>query len=498
MTDEFILMEEMTNVGSVHIPGGDKLVVQLFGLTDVGTTREHNEDEWGAVRSSGEEVREGEVLCYGGEGLLLAVADGMGGMNAGEVASRLAKEAVLANGDIVINHLASGETIETALKRIFSSVHENILDHASANPDTKGMGTTLTLAYLSGNELYVAWCGDSRAYLFHPEGVQRIRSYDLPNMLLLTDDHSIVWDQVKAGKLNPEEARLDVMSNIITQSLGDPNLAPSPEVRKFYLRGGHRLVLCTDGLNSMLPDDHIGELVGGEGSVEEVANRLVAAANEKGGMDNITVIVTDIKLAPALPASVAETARIEKHTQVSVVPTKPLTSFSEPRKSKGGKTWIIEALAAVVAILLFMFYKSGIEESPIEEDIHYELNQIDSPMIDKQKLQRLEDKLPVKQSEEKTAPMNMEMKSAIQNSPSQLNDSDNAVKNDSVVTTDQRPNEIRRDSTHGDVDTLGSDTVTTKPAKDTTKVEPPQKAESGNRNKKWNDAESKENKKGRK
>src|SRR5690606_33948411 len=136
--------------------------------------------------------------------------------------------------------------------------------------------------------------------------------------------------------------RLDVMSNIITQSLGDPNLAPSPEVRKFYLRGGHRLVLCTDGLKSMLPDDHIGELVGGEGSVEEVANRLVAAANEKGGMDNITVIVTDIKLAPALPASVAETARIEKHTQVSVVPTKPLTSFSEPRKSKGGKTWIIE------------------------------------------------------------------------------------------------------------------------------------------------------------
>jgi serine/threonine protein phosphatase PrpC len=231
------------------------------GLTDPGLTRTSNED----------------ALLI--EPPLYAVADGMGGHRAGEVASREALTALLAN--------APREADAKALARAVRAANRAVIASADKSRTRTGMGTTLTAAMVDGTHVLVAQVGDSRAYLLH-EGV----------LTKITDDHSMVADLVRQGAITEEDARFHPQRSVITRALGsDPDMAA--DVFEVDAAPGDRLLLATDGLTGMLPDDFIAELLGQQRSPEEAAAKLVEAANRAGGYDNITVVVVDLDDTPA-------------------------------------------------------------------------------------------------------------------------------------------------------------------------------------------------------
>jgi protein phosphatase len=164
------------------------------------------------------------------------------------------------------------------------------------------MGTTLTIIWIFPHKSYVAWCGDSRLYIY------RKNAFLIP----VTDDHSLVWEMVKAGELTPEEARIHPESNIITQSLGTPSFPPKPEAKAFEVHQGDRLLLCSDGLNSMLSDEQIYRILSEEESTITACKKLVEEANEAGGRDNITVIILDVKEEVPAVKSITVSQKLRK------------------------------------------------------------------------------------------------------------------------------------------------------------------------------------------
>ena len=252
------------------------------GVTDTGRRRRRNEDSY---------------VC---EPPLFAVADGMGGAQAGEVASGLAA-AVLeeANGE-QLSEQRIVELIQEANRRVFQRSNED----AAAS----GMGTTMTVALVdSADTVTIGHVGDSRAY--------RIRDGRLEQ---LTDDHSLVAELMRSGKLSPEEAETHPQRSVITRALGTE---PDVDVDTFRVEAtpGDVFLICSDGLTSMVPDGEIARIVGdGRGDLDGVARRLVEAANSSGGEDNITVVVFEITEAGAdadntvrMPAAAATTAEPE-------------------------------------------------------------------------------------------------------------------------------------------------------------------------------------------
>jgi protein phosphatase len=231
------------------------------GLTDPGLTRTGNED--------------GLLL----EPPLYAVADGMGGHRAGEIASREALTALLAN--------APRETDPKALARAVRSANRAVIESAAKSRTRTGMGTTLTAAMVDGTRVLVAHVGDSRAYLLHEGTLTRI-----------TEDHSMVADLVRHGTITEEDARFHPQRSVITRALGsDPDMVA--DVFDVQAAPGDRLLLTTDGLTGMLPDDYIAELLDQQRDPEQAAAKLVEAANRAGGYDNITVVIVDLDDTPA-------------------------------------------------------------------------------------------------------------------------------------------------------------------------------------------------------
>lgn len=259
----------------------------LFGITDVGRQRSHNEDnfvicrdvsadEWGFRRDMVVEASEG--------GAVLIVADGMGGTNAGEVASHLAQEAVQKAFQQLTTIPESRSQREKFLRQCILNAHKQIVEHQHNHLETAGMGTTLVIAWVIGDSLHTAWSGDSRCYLY--DGSSPLKPF--------SDDHSMVWELVKSGSLSPEEARTHPESNLILQSLGSQENRPKPSVRSTKLRAGNRVLVCSDGLNGMLPDQRIEQLLSeGNGTAETCAD-LVKQANMAGGEDNITCLMLDV------------------------------------------------------------------------------------------------------------------------------------------------------------------------------------------------------------
>lgn len=258
--------------------------VSVFGKTDLGRTRDHNEDTFLVAdltqdrASLQEEVREHEI---GDRGSLFMVADGMGGAAAGELASAMA-------ADLIHSHLATAwiadedASVERFAHRLREAVvRANARIHAYANqrPELKGMGTTTTAAGVIGTELVLAQVGDSRAYLVRfGEAVQ------------ITKDQSLTQRLVDAGELTEEEALKSERRNIILQALGpEPNV--TVELTHEDLRHGDVLVLCSDGLSGNVQAREIAEVVSSHDSPADVCTALVALANERGGPDNITVVV---------------------------------------------------------------------------------------------------------------------------------------------------------------------------------------------------------------
>lgn len=203
--------------------------------------------------------------------LVVAVADGMGGHVGGEVASRLAIEAIAGGGNVPI-----AQRVSTA--------NDLILAEAEANPKLHGMGSTLTAAELSpARSLVIAHVGDSRAYLFRSGILEQ-----------LTNDHSVVAEYLRAGTIRPEDVATHPQRSMLTRALG---LYPNVEVDviETRTRSGDRLMICSDGLTSMVDNQRIAAALG-LGAPEEAVWALIEAANQAGGHDNISLAVVDVGL----------------------------------------------------------------------------------------------------------------------------------------------------------------------------------------------------------
>jgi protein phosphatase len=259
------------------------VIVHVFGRTDVGRTREHNEDAFVvADLTRGNATLQPDVRTHvvGGRGTLFMVADGMGGAAAGEIASAMAIEVVLRElEDALAGHdPLTEEHFATAIQQATATANLHIHTFAIEHPEYRGMGTTATLAGVLGDTLYLAQVGDSRAYLVRNGVAQQI-----------TKDQSLMQKLIEAGELTEEEAEQSERRNIILQALG-PEATVKVDLTHQRVRRGDTLVLCSDGLSGQVRVDEIARIVTEEQDLVAACNRMIDRANESGGPDNITVI----------------------------------------------------------------------------------------------------------------------------------------------------------------------------------------------------------------
>ena len=238
-------------------PRTRKGALTSFGSrTDIGCLRDHNEDSLVVTPP------------------LFAVADGMGGHAAGEVASEIAVR--------VLSELAPEHPDGEALGRAIEEANRAVIQAAREGRGRQGMGTTTTAAMLEGERLVIAQVGDSRAYLLHQGKLQQ-----------LTRDHSLMADMIEAGQLTPEEARTHPQRSVITSALGsDAHL--HPDIYEINVETGDRLLICSDGLSGMIFDDQIENTLRRVQDPQRCASQLVNEAIAAGGHDNVTVIVADV------------------------------------------------------------------------------------------------------------------------------------------------------------------------------------------------------------
>jgi PPM family protein phosphatase len=265
-------------------PDHTEILVHVFGRTDVGRTREHNEDAFVVAdltrndASLQPSVRQHRV---GERGTLFMVADGMGGAAAGEIASQMATEIVLKElrKNWIPSDDQSAETFAICLKRAAQAANTAIHGYASSHQEFRGMGTTATIAGLLADTLYLCQVGDSRGYLVR-DGVAR----------QITKDQSLMQKLIEAGELTEEEAAQSERRNIILQALG-PEANIKVDLTYQRLRRGDILMLCSDGLSGQVTKDQIGETIANEPDLVSACKKLIDLANQAGGPDNITVII---------------------------------------------------------------------------------------------------------------------------------------------------------------------------------------------------------------
>jgi PPM family protein phosphatase len=272
-------------------PEGTFLAVRTFGLTDPGRVRSTNEDHFlVADLSRTLRVRQTslpQVVTQQGrnQGHILLVADGMGGHNAGEVASALTVETVEL---FVVDLLRRFSNLRTAdekgviqdLREAVQQADARIAEEAREHRELKGMGTTLTMAFVSGRRLFILHAGDSRCYLFRGGKLER-----------LTEDHTLVAALLSHGTISSEQARDHPYRHVVTNVLGGDEAGVRVDVQRASLEPGDVLLLCSDGLTDMLDDKRISAILAEEPEPEAACRRLVGEANESGGKDNITAVV---------------------------------------------------------------------------------------------------------------------------------------------------------------------------------------------------------------
>ncbi|HZL48007.1 MAG TPA: Stp1/IreP family PP2C-type Ser/Thr phosphatase [Solirubrobacteraceae bacterium] len=279
---------------------------------------------------------------------LFVVADGMGGAQAGEVASRLAVESFQ-------DGLKDTTDAEASLAAYARAANAGIHELSQVNAEHAGMGTTLTAVYVGAEEVAIAHVGDSRAYC--------LRGGEL---LRLTDDHSLVDELIRQGKLTPEEAVEHPQRSVITRALG-----PEPEVeidtRSYRARDGDIYLLCSDGLTTMVPDARLAEILLAHPSLRDAGEGLIAAANEAGGRDNITVLllrVEEVQVAPSSPVDgpptltgIPAVARSDAAVEPSPTPLRPRrpspgvpsTGRRKKRLRRAGATAVVLGVLVLLA-----------------------------------------------------------------------------------------------------------------------------------------------------
>jgi len=289
-------------MGPAAFSGRESMEFEISGLTDIGRRKQKNEDNFG-VFPAGEDSPE-----WSSDGVLLVVADGLGGHFGGEMASKLAGSLVgdllkgCGSGDPAVP-AREGESAAVAeevrgwedtkdwhvlLREAFRRANESIFKTNQDFVDTgRPMGTTLLAAFVKHGTAWVCNVGDSRAY--------HVRNGEI---LAKTEDHSWVDEQVKQGLMTPEDAAKDKRKNLVTRSIGtDPEV--EADVYTWKVRSGDLLMLCTDGLINMVPDDEIAAVLARPESAETLARELVDLANRNGGRDNITAVVAFIRPSAA-------------------------------------------------------------------------------------------------------------------------------------------------------------------------------------------------------
>lgn len=241
-------------------------VVRATVVTDTGRVRAANEDAFAVLPQQG----------------LFLVADGMGGHQAGATASGIVASVLPKMIEQRLAQTASQEAkvLARALRDAIMALSQQLREQSLGRPGLAGMGSTVVLAFVRGERAFVAHMGDSRAYLLRSDRLQP-----------LTADHSVVGILLRQGEITPEQARLHPARNRLSRYVGMQGDV-HPDVHTVRLLAGDRLLLCTDGLTAMVPDEEIGRLLG-EGAGPRACEALVEAANASGGKDNVTVLVLD-------------------------------------------------------------------------------------------------------------------------------------------------------------------------------------------------------------
>ena len=251
-----------------------RLFLKVAGATDIGLKRAKNQDSFFATTwsQSSEEVE-----------ALLIVADGMGGLEDGEVASEMAGDFISDRySEQILGQGISSETLQSKLTSLVKGANTSIYSEATEGLDgvNGSMGTTCTVGLVAENRLYIAHAGDSRAYLYRDK-----------ELFQLTRDDSWVMDQVVSGNLSLSQARQHPNRNVITQALGINQELDVEEI-KVELQAGDRLLLCSDGLHGLVDDEDISNILQ-EPSQELVIKALIDSAKAEGGHDNITTVIGD-------------------------------------------------------------------------------------------------------------------------------------------------------------------------------------------------------------
>lgn len=245
--------------------------VKAFGLSHVGRQRQHNEDSF----------------LVADDALLFLVADGMGGHAAGEIASRIAVDSIsefithTQEDDGTWPH-AYDENYRRSTNRLMAAVrmaNTRVLEAMRKDARLRGMGTTIVACLADNDTMSFAHVGDSRAYLIRDKQLSRI-----------TNDHSWVFEQVQAGMLTEAEAEKHPLRNVITRALGGA-LQVTPDASEVAAKPGDVFLLCSDGLTGMVPEEEILRVVTETQDIEDACQQLIEAANERGGLDNVTAVL---------------------------------------------------------------------------------------------------------------------------------------------------------------------------------------------------------------
>ncbi len=328
----------------------------LFAITDRGRTRDHNEDTFlVADLATREALRNSrrEEHAISDRGMIFLVADGMGGAAAGELASEMA--AVEIHRQMVDGWtaapLGTEETFATNLRRAVEAANGQLHGYASSHPEVRGMGTTATVVGVWRDRIYLAQIGDSRAYLIRGSQARQ-----------LTRDQSLTQRLVEVGELTEEEAETSERRNIILQALG-PDERVKVDLSWQMLQRDDLLILCSDGLSSVVRRADIAEVANSSGDVQDIGERLVALANERGGPDNITIVVVRFD-GEGLPDQSADEPGYHEYPQADERPAlQPTAAFPAatppvvpPEERRGSPTTValigLGVLLALIAVAL--------------------------------------------------------------------------------------------------------------------------------------------------